>query len=98
MASTSLGRAAAPDWLGDRAPRIWHVPEFEASPTAQEALDLCELVGLGLDPWQQYVLVSSLGERFDGKWAAFEIGVNVARQNGKNEIGLARELVWLTVT
>jgi hypothetical protein len=37
----------------------------------------------------------ALGERADGKWAAFEVGVNVARQNGKDGILEARELTGL---
>jgi hypothetical protein len=41
------------------------------------------MAGLILDPWQQFVLVNALGERADGRWAAFEVGVDVARQNGK---------------
>lgn len=94
MGSTNWKLVAQPDWLGERAPRIWSVPEF-VSTAGLEALDLCELAGLHLDPYQQFVLVNSLGERIDGKWAAFEVGVNVARQNGKNEIAIARELVGL---
>jgi len=37
----------------------------------------------------------ALGERDDGKWAAFEVGVEVARQNGKGGILEARSLAGL---
>jgi hypothetical protein len=36
-----------------------------------------------LDDWQQHVLNVGLGERADGKWSAFEVGLIVGRQNGK---------------
>lgn len=53
------------------------------------------MAGLDLDPWQEFVLVNALGERADGRWAAFEVGVEVARQNGKGGILEARELAGL---
>jgi hypothetical protein len=53
------------------------------------------MAGLELDPWQQLVLADGLGERADGQWAAFEVGVEVARQNGKGGILEARELAGL---
>ncbi|MFD5033640.1 terminase [Streptomyces sp. NPDC058405] len=48
-----------------------------------------------LDPWQQFVLDQGLGERADGKWSAFEVAVNVPRQNGKGGVIEARELAGL---
>ncbi len=51
--------------------------------------------GLHLDPAQQLVLYDALGERSDGKWAAFEVGVVESRQNGKGGIIEARELAGL---
>lgn len=80
--------------LGAQRPRILHVPEF-ASSTGEEACELAAMAGLEMDPWQQFVLASSLGERPDGKWAAFEVGVEVPRQNGKGGILEARELAGL---
>jgi hypothetical protein len=53
------------------------VPDYVSS-TGQEAIELAAMAGLILDPWQQFVLVNALGERADGKWAAFEVGVDVA--------------------
>lgn len=80
--------------LGVQAPRIIWVPEYVSS-TGEEALELCALAGLELDPWQALVLTHALGERSDGRWAAFEVGLNAARQNGKDEILLAREIAGL---
>jgi phage terminase large subunit-like protein len=48
------------------------------------------MAGLELDPWQQFVIHNALGERPDGKWAAFEVGVEVPRQNGKGGLLEAR--------
>lgn len=53
------------------------------------------MAGLHLDPWQQFVLRSALGERPDGRWAAFQVGVEVPRQNGKGGLLEARELAGL---
>lgn len=41
------------------------------------------------------MLRASLGQREDGKWAAFEVGLVVSRQNGKGAILEARELAGL---
>lgn len=76
------------------APRIELVPEFESS-LGREAIEVAELAGLELDPWQQYVLERSLGEARTDRWAASEVGVVVPRQNGKDAILEARELAAL---
>jgi hypothetical protein len=76
---------------GAQTPRIYSVPDY-ASTTGREAIELAAMAGLILDPWQEFVLVNALGEKADGRWAAFEVGVDVARQNGKGGILEAREL------
>jgi hypothetical protein len=53
------------------------------------------MAGLHLDPWEEFVLVNSLGERDDGKWAAWRVGLVVPRQNGKGAVLEARELAGL---
>lgn len=80
--------------LDDQLPRIWSVPDF-ASSTAVEAIELCRMAGLFLDPWQEFVLGNSLNERADGKWAAFEVALVVSRQNGKGSVLEAMELAGL---
>ena len=85
---------ARPDVRGVQEPRIENVPPY-ASTSGDEAVELAALAGLHLDPWQQRVLRHSLGERSDGKWAAFEVGLVVSRQNGKGSILEARELAGL---
>lgn len=83
---------AAP--AGSKEPRVSSVPPSVSS-TGAEAVELCEMAGLFLDPWEQLVLTAALGEREDGKWAAFEVGLMVSRQNGKGAILEARELAGL---
>jgi hypothetical protein len=52
--------------------------------------------GLFLDPWQRVRADSnSLGERADGKWAAFEVAEVIPRQNGKGSTLEGRELTGL---
>ncbi len=77
-----------------QSPRIdWAPPA--ATSLGQEMVELGASAGIILDPWQRYALERGCGLRADGRWAAFEVGVNVARQNGKNEIALVRELAGL---
>ncbi|MFD4740951.1 terminase [Streptomyces virginiae] len=87
---------AAPDpaLLGVQRPRLYTAPPANAS-SGREAVELAAMAGLQLDPWQQHVLEIGLGERPDGRWAAFEVAVNVPRQNGKGAIIEARELAGL---
>jgi hypothetical protein len=60
-----------------------------------EAVELARSAGLELDEWQAFVLRESLRRRKDGRWSAFEVGLNVSRQNGKGAILEARELAGL---
>lgn len=76
------------------APRIMAVPEYVSS-AGGEAVELAAMAGLELDPWQCLVIEHMLGERADGKWAAFETGICVSRQNGKGAIYEARQLAGL---
>lgn len=66
-------------------PGFLHVPPHRTSAGAEVA-DLAESAGLVLDEWQRWVLDGALGERDDGKWAAFEVGLCCPRQNGKSAI------------
>ncbi len=77
-------------------PRVQHVPSFSSS-AGDEAIDLAASAGLFMDPWQSHVLRCSLGERTDGRWAAFEVGLVVARQQGKGSVLEARELFGLVL-
>jgi phage terminase large subunit-like protein len=80
--------------LGSQRPRLEHFPLY-ATTAADDAIDLAEIAGLNLDPWQQYVLRGSLGEGSNGKWSAFRVALMVPRQNGKNALLEARELAGM---
>lgn len=80
--------------LGCQEPTLRSVPPYVAT-TGPEAVELAAMAGLVLDPWQQMVLRDALGERADGKWAAFEAALIVARQNGKGAVFEARVLAGL---
>lgn len=75
-------------------PRVRSFPPYRTS-AGVECVELAETYGLHLDDWQASVLIDALGERADGKWSAFEVGVVVPRQNGKGAIIEARELAGL---
>ena len=94
MTSTLAAPPAAPPPLGSQRPRVEHVPAYVTS-AGVEAVEFCSSFGLVLDPWQRHVLTESLGERSDGRWASFEVGVLVPRQNGKGALLEARELAGL---
>jgi hypothetical protein len=79
---------------GIQEPRVMWVPEYTSSLGA-EAIELAESAGLKPDPWQALVIENALGRRDDGKWASFEIGVDVSRQNGKGGLLEIRELAGL---
>jgi hypothetical protein len=79
---------------GAEFPRIYTVPSCVRS-SGDEAVELARMAGLTLDGWQEFVLAQSLGETEAQRWAAFEVGLSCARQNGKNEILVARELAGL---
>lgn len=75
-------------------PRVWSAPGHVRS-SGRDAVELAASAGLVLDPWQEFVLEHALGEREDGRWSAFEVGVCVPRQNGKGAIIEARTLAGL---
>jgi hypothetical protein len=62
-----------------------------------EAIELAEIAGLNLDPWQRLFLRDGLGVGADGKWASFEVFIELSRQNGKSAVFEARALAGLYV-
>lgn len=89
--------------LGTQRPRVSSVPDGDDT-AGVEAVELAASAGLILDDWQQHALRCALRETMRpqvGKvrerlaWSSFEVGVVVARQNGKGSILEARELAGL---
>lgn len=77
--------------FGIQEPRVSLIPPCRWT-LGDDAIDLAGRAGLHLDPWQQIVLRGSMGELEADRWAAFEVGLIVSRQNGKGSILEAREL------
>lgn len=80
--------------VGVQTPSHFVAPLW-TSTAGDDAVDLAAACGINLLPWQQLVLRNALAERPDGKWSAFEVGLVLPRQNGKNVILLARQLAGL---
>jgi hypothetical protein len=95
MGSSSSRRGASRGSLvGAPRPSVLWVPPY-VSTTGPEALELAALAGLHADPWQAAIVRDMLGEREDGLWAAYEVGIEVPRQNGKGGILEIRELTGI---
>jgi hypothetical protein len=80
---------------GAQEPRFLCVPPAASYVAAEDALEFVESVGVLLDPWQRLCVRHALAEGADGRWAAFEFALLVARQNGKGEVIMALELAKL---
>jgi hypothetical protein len=60
-----------------------------------EVLEWAESFGYFLDPWQKWCLRHMLGRHPDGLWAAPDVVMIVARQNGKGTVLEVRELAGI---
>lgn len=78
--------------LGVQEPRLSLVPDGDSA-RGDSAVEFCRAVGMTLYPWQEDLLRDMCRTLSDGSWSAREVVVPVARQNGKGEVLVARELV-----
>lgn len=85
----------SPPLIGSQLPRLFYIPPGDFSSAGEECIQIAQTCGLYLDPWQKWVINNSLIETAEGKWAAFEVGLTVGRQNGKGSILEAREIAGL---
>ena len=81
--------------LGAQRPRLESVAPGLLSDLGERAIALAAVAGLHLDDWQAYVLDEAFRTKPGGRWAAFEVGLIVSRQNGKGAVLEARELAGL---
>jgi hypothetical protein len=58
----------------------------------EEVLEWAEMFGYDLDPWQKWTLRHIFGRHPNGLWAAPDVLMVVARQNGKGTVLEVREL------
>ncbi|MDQ3224248.1 MAG: hypothetical protein M3Q75_12385 [Gemmatimonadota bacterium] len=83
---------------GSQEPRVGNHPPYTTT-AGEAAIAWAAANGIVLMPWQQHVLRIMLGEHPDpevsGRWAAKEVGLLVARQQGKGVVLMVRELFGL---
>lgn len=89
--------------LGSQDPthRLW-VPDTKYS-RGDEAVELCDRIGLDLDEWQRNFLIDgcAIVDGYDAagnpaeRWAADDVLVELSRQNGKSVVFEARVLAGL---
>jgi phage terminase large subunit-like protein len=94
MTSALMSSPRGAQLLGSQEPRLSSVPLFDSAASGRNAVRLAARAGLELDPWQRLVIETGLRRR-GGKWAAFEVALIVARQNGKGAVLEALELAAL---
>lgn len=94
--------------VGSQEPNILHLPESDPKlgSAGQEVVELAQMAGLELDPWQAGFIAEACTyrketfynpytDRIEHKWAARDVGLMISRQNGKGSILEARELAGL---
>jgi len=75
----------SPTIYGLSKPRL-QSPKLELPSAGQVVINLAKEFGQPLLPWQEYVVEDALQVTPEGKWAKSNIGILVARQNGKTAL------------
>ena len=82
---------------GATKPRLQNVP-LKGKNKLRDVVDLCEIIGMPLLPWQEHVLADMLGVDKTGSWVRKTNLLLIARQNGKTHLArmliLAHLLKW----
>lgn len=81
--------------IGVQEPTFSVHPPIADESTVEDALELAEIAGIELLPWQREQVRIILGMTDDGEWAASRYGCSLSRQNGK---GVVIETVVLAKT
>lgn len=82
--------------LGKQTPRVeWITPRAVDFSAGLDALDLADVAGRESLDWQAYAVRTGMAKAATGRWAAFEVGLEVSRQNGKNGCIEVVELGWM---
>lgn len=82
--------------IGSQRPTNCFIPEYTDSRIADKCIRFLQLIGFGLDEWQEWTLRQMLGQR-NGLFVCREFLLLVPRQAGKTRILEARALVGLFV-
>lgn len=80
--------------LGVQEPRLSLIPEGDMR-RGEEAVQFARWCGMTLYPWQEDLLRNMCRTDESGRWSAREVLTVVARQNGKGEVLVARELAGI---
>jgi phage terminase large subunit-like protein len=81
---------------GVQTPRI-HSKLNDLPSKGQEMIDFATEVGINLMEWQKYVCIHGHKIRADGRWAHSELGLIMARQQGKSTLMMLRILTGMFV-
>jgi len=77
---------------GITEPRL-RTPEQDLPSKGPEFIEFCKRIDYPLLPWQEYLAMEMLKYKSDGRWAHAEVGVVVARQQGKSTF-MALLIIW----
>ena len=81
---------------GVQTPRI-HSKLNDLPSKGQEMIDFATELGINLMDWQKYVCIHGHKIRPDGRWAHSELGLIMARQQGKSTLMMLRILTGMFV-
>jgi len=81
---------------GVQTPRI-HSKLNDLPSKGQEMIDFATELGINLMEWQRYVCIHGHKIREDGRWAHSELGLIMARQQGKSTLMMLRILTGMFV-
>jgi phage terminase large subunit-like protein len=79
--------------VGKTEPRLHTTYRDDLPSRGQELIDLAIKLGEPLMPWQELVAIESMRVKDDERWAFSQIGVLVARQQGKSHLMRLR-ILW----
>jgi len=81
---------------GVQTPRI-HSKLTDLPSKGQDMIDLATELGINLMEWQRFVCIHGHKIRADGRWAHSELGLIMARQQGKSTLMMLRILTGMFV-
>jgi phage terminase large subunit-like protein len=81
---------------GVQTPRI-HSKLNDLPSKGQDMIDFATELGINLMEWQRYVCIHGHKVRADGRWAHSELGLIMARQQGKSTLMMLRILTGMFV-
>jgi phage terminase large subunit-like protein len=81
---------------GVQTPRI-HSKLTDLPSKGQDIIDLATELGINLMEWQRFVCIHGHKVREDGRWAHSELGLIMARQQGKSTLMMLRILTGMFV-